>query len=167
VKVWEDNWIPRQSAQHPLGWLLEDPPDRVKDFLRMDGLGWDEEKLRLYLTEPDVSDVLRIPVGRAGSDDIQAWNFTKSGQFSVKSAYHLAVKVKSLKRATASSSVSCDEHKGRLALWDAEVPGKVKVHVWRLVENGLAVGTELSRRKIKDGVVCLACGRTEDLVHRF
>jgi hypothetical protein len=47
------------------------------------------------------------------------------------------------------------------------VPGKVKVHVWRLVENGLAIGTELSRRKIKDGIVCLACGRTEDLVHRF
>jgi hypothetical protein len=24
---------------------------------------------------------------------------------------------------------------------DAQVPNKVKVHVWRLVENGLAVGT--------------------------
>jgi hypothetical protein len=39
--------------------------------------------------------------------------------------------------------------------------------MWRMIENGLAVGTELSRRRIKDGVVCLACGRTEDLVHRF
>ncbi|KAK1606712.1 hypothetical protein QYE76_030385 [Lolium multiflorum] len=39
--------------------------------------------------------------------------------------------------------------------------------VGRLVENGLAVGTELSRRKIKDGIVCLVCNRTEDLVHRF
>jgi hypothetical protein len=119
VKVWEDNWIPRQSAQHPLGWLLEDPPDRVKDFLRSDGSGWDEDKLRIYLAEPDVNDVLCIPcipVGRAGSDDIHARNFTKSGQFSVKAAYHLAVQVKSLKRGTAGSSISCDEHKGRLEL---------------------------------------------------
>jgi ribonuclease HI len=35
------------------------------------------------------------------------------------------------------------------------------------VENGLAVGVELSHRKIKDGVVCLACGRNESLLHRF
>jgi hypothetical protein len=49
----------------------------------------------------------------------------------------------------------------------AQVPGKIKVHMWRLIENGLAVGTKLSYRRIKDGVVCLACGRTEDLVHRL
>jgi len=36
-----------------------------------------------------------------------------------------------------------------------------------LIENGLAVGDELSHRKIKDGIVCLACGRTETSVHRF
>jgi hypothetical protein len=30
----------------------------------------------------------------------------------------------------------------------------------------VAVGTELSRRKIKDGIMCLAC-RNEELVHRF
>jgi hypothetical protein len=39
--------------------------------------------------------------------------------------------------------------------------------MWRLVENGLAVGIELSHRKIKDGVVCLACGKTESLIHCF
>jgi ribonuclease HI len=39
--------------------------------------------------------------------------------------------------------------------------------MWRLVENGLAVGSELSHRKIKDGIVCLECVRTESLIHRF
>uniref|UniRef100_A0ACD6APG7 Uncharacterized protein n=1 Tax=Avena sativa TaxID=4498 RepID=A0ACD6APG7_AVESA len=53
------------------------------------------------------------------------------------------------------------------ALWDAPVRNKVKVHAWRLVENGLAVGSELQRRKIKPGVVCVACGREESLAHRF
>jgi hypothetical protein len=47
------------------------------------------------------------------------------------------------------------------------VPGKIKVHMWRLIENGLAVGTELKHQKIKDGVTCLACGRSENLVHHF
>jgi hypothetical protein len=130
---------------------MEEPPDRVCDFMLPDGQGWDEDKLRQFLPEPDVSDILRIPTGWLGSQDVPAWNFTKSGIFSVKSAYHLAV----------------DDHRGRLALWDVQVPGKVKIHMWRLVENGLAVGTELSRRSIKDGVICLVCGRPENLVHRF
>jgi hypothetical protein len=85
----------------------------------------------------------------------------------VKSAYHLAVQRKREVKGAIESSNSCQEHKGRLALWSTSVPGKVKVHVWRLIENGLAVGTELKHRNIKDGVICLACGRSEDLVHRF
>jgi hypothetical protein len=43
----------------------------------------------------------------------------------------------------------------------------MKVHAWRLIENGLAVGSELLRRKIKDGVVCLACDRTKTFEHLF
>jgi hypothetical protein len=70
-------------------------------------------------------------------------------------------------KGAIESSTSCQENKGRLALWSASVPGKVKVHVWRLIENGLAVETELKHRNIKDGVICLACGRSEDLVNRF
>jgi hypothetical protein len=35
------------------------------------------------------------------------------------------------------------------------------------LRNGLAVGEELRRRRIKDGVLCIACARPESLVHRF
>jgi hypothetical protein len=39
IKLWEDNWIPRPSAHQPLRWLMEDPPDRVCDFMLPDGQG--------------------------------------------------------------------------------------------------------------------------------
>jgi hypothetical protein len=67
----------------------------------------------------------------------------------------------------AGTSYTVDEHKGWLALWAADVSGKTKVHCWRLAQNGLAVGGELQRRKIKDGVRCIACNREETLHHRF
>jgi hypothetical protein len=51
----------------------------------------------------------------------------------------------------AETSTSCRAHAGWLSLWDAPVPGKVEVHFWRLIENGLAVGAELQRRNIKRG----------------
>ncbi|XP_073358054.1 uncharacterized protein [Aegilops tauschii subsp. strangulata] len=52
-------------------------------------------------------------------------------------------------------------------MWDTAAPGKAKVHMWQLMRNGLATGTELLRRRIKAGVFCIACGREEDGYHRF
>ena len=60
-----------------------------------------------------------------------------------------------------------NEHKAWLALWDTNAPAKAKIHTWRLLKNGLAVGTELHRRRIKPGVFCCACGREETIHHRF
>jgi hypothetical protein len=108
-----------------------------------------------------------VPVGRAGTDDYVAWNYTKNGQFSVRSAYHLKQHLKNMAARRAGPSMSCTEHKGCLALWAANVPNKVKVHGWRLAKNGLAVGAELSRRKIKQGVCCVVCNREETVFHRF
>ena len=52
-------------------------------------------------------------------------------------------------------------------LWDTVAPGRVKVHTRRLIWNGLAVGSELHRRKIKPGVFCVVYGREETNLHRF
>jgi ribonuclease HI len=147
--------------------MLDERPKLVQALLLPNGGGWNEEMVRQHLCPVDAEDILKVPVGRPGSGDFLAWNNTKNGLFSVKSAYHLAMQRKKLFRGGTESSRSVDYHKSWLAIWDAQVPNKVKVHCWRLIENGLAVGSELSHRKIKDGVVCLACGRTENLTHRF
>jgi hypothetical protein len=162
-----DNWIPRPGLKHPLGHKPNTSVQRVDELLLPEGAGWDVAKLEEVFFDSDVADIVQIPVGRAGSDDYIAWNNTKNGVFSVKSAYHLKTHLKALSIGRASSSLSCDEHKGWLALWAAEVPCKAKIHTWRLIKNGLAVGAELDRRKIKDGVKCVICYRDESLLHRF
>jgi hypothetical protein len=128
IRVMEDNWIPRNSAQHPLGCKEEECPVYLKDFLLPSGGAWDETKLESYFYEQDVQDILQIKVGRPGWADFRAWNYTKNGQFSVRSAYHLAMQRKRDQRGSPESSRSCDQHKGWLSLWDAQIPGKVKVH---------------------------------------
>jgi hypothetical protein len=93
-----------------------------------------------------VTDILCTSVGRPGSEYFLAWNHTKS-------AYQLAVDCKRRRGGAAESSRSCTHHKGWLSLWDANILVKSKVHFWRLIENGLAIGTELAHRRIKDGIV--------------
>jgi hypothetical protein len=67
----------------------------VAELLLPDGQGWDIGKLNELFYEGDVEDIMRIPVGRAGTEDYIAWNQTKNGIFSVKSAYHLHMQLKS------------------------------------------------------------------------
>jgi hypothetical protein len=98
-----------------------------------------------------MSDILKFSVGRAGSEDYIAWNYTKNGVFSVKSAYHLKNELGMNQAGRAGPSISTDDHRGWLNLWAADVPGKVNIHLWRLINNGLAVGDELHRRNIKHG----------------
>jgi hypothetical protein len=74
-----------------------------------------------------------------------AWNYTKNGVFSVRSAYHLKQQIHRGATGGASSSRNAVEHQGWLSIWEADVPNKIKVHCWRLAKNGLAVGEELNR----------------------
>jgi hypothetical protein len=147
--------------------LEEGCPKTVKGLLLPGGGAWNKAELREFFHDHDVEDILKTTVGRPGSEDFLAWNHTKNALFSVRSAYHLAIEHKKWKRGIAESSRSCDHHKGWLAMWSANVPGKVKVHFCRLIENGLAVGSELEHQRIKDGVTCLVCGKEESLIHRF
>jgi hypothetical protein len=167
VRVWSDNWIPRESMKRPLGHHPNKEVEMVSELLLDNGAGWDEAKLCDTFFEADVEDIQKIPVGSAGTVDYLAWNYTKNGVFSVRSAYHLGMQIKRNKLGNPGSSMSSDEHKGWLAIWSAAVPNKTKVHCWRLVKNGLAVGGELRRRRIKNGVVCIVCNREETLKHRF
>jgi hypothetical protein len=63
--------------------------EKVSELLLPEGAGWDIEKLHNSFFEVDVEDIMKIPVGQAGTVDYLAWNYTKNGNFSVKSAYHL------------------------------------------------------------------------------
>jgi ribonuclease HI len=167
IDIWKDNWIPRAGLKRPLGQKPGEEVSTVSDLLLPDGQGWNEALLNDVFFDGDVADIVKTPVGRAGSEDYIAWNYTKNGIFTVKSAYHLRMQLKDRETNQVGCSNSCEEHRGWLALWGADVPGKARIHVWRLAKNGLAVGQELQRRHIKAGVKCIVCHREESLLHRF
>jgi ribonuclease HI len=167
IDIWTSNWIPRSTLQRPFGHKPNQEVRKVEGMLMPEGGGWNLQKLNEVFFENDVEDISKIPIGRAGSVDYIAWNYTKNGIFSVWSTYHLKQQIRVSQAGRAGPSLNYDDHQGWLSLWAADVPAKVKIHCWPLARNGLAVGEELRRRKIKEGVLCIACNRQETLLHRF
>lgn len=167
MNIHHDNWIPRQGCLQPLGAEYVNGVTKVGDLLDHTGTSWDHHKVDAMFTSDDACDIKQIAVGGPGVQDYIAWNYTKNGLFSVKSAYHLRMAMNQVKSGRPESSSSVNKHKGWLALWATSAPGKAKIHMWRLIRNGLAVGAELHRRRIKPGLFCTACGHEETIVHRF
>lgn len=166
VNIHHDQWIPRKGCLTPLGADFIPGVTKVGHLLDQSGARWDGQKLEAMFSGDDARDIKQIVVGGPGVEDCLAWNYRKNGQFTVRSAYHLRMEMNKAKHDKAESS-SASDHKSWLALWDSNAPGKAKIHMWRLMRNGLAVGSELRRRTIKAGVFCVACRRDETVFHRF
>lgn len=84
--------------------------------------------LKCVFWEEDVEDIVQIPVGYHGSVDICRWFFTKSGYYSVKSAYYVAHGNKKLKTAYSAPSTSSHQQQKEWAfIWKLQVPNKIRV----------------------------------------
>ena len=113
---------------------------RVGDLIEGDGCSWNRNRVLEMFPPDEAHEILQIPVGGPGLQYYQAWNYTKNGIFTVRSVYHLRMSQKRLRSGRPESSSSVVDHKSWLSLWDTVAPGKVKIHMWRLIRNGLAVG---------------------------
>lgn len=96
IDIWDDTWIPNCSTRKVItlkgGRLLS----RVVDFIDPVSNSWDEDLVRQTLWPTDAQRVLAIPLphhdmqdfpSHHDMQDFVAWNFTKNGLFSVRSAY--------------------------------------------------------------------------------
>lgn len=121
----------------PLGANYVPNTIKVADLLSEDGTAWDEGKLQAVFTPSDAQDIRQIVVGGPGKEDFRAWNYTRNGIFTVRSAYHLGMTLKTARKALASSSSWVADHKSWMELWAADVPNKVKIHGWWVLKNGV------------------------------
>jgi hypothetical protein len=97
---------------------------------------WDETLVRRYFYACDVEEILKIKLPSHGGSDCVAWNFEKSGIFSVRSVYRLAMRHEH-GEAIGSSSTLADGRRVSKALWSPHIPEKVKVFAWKVINNGI------------------------------
>lgn len=91
VNFWMDKWVPSQG---PLFDLIDNPmmefaiTNTVADFILPSG-GWDMQKLHSFLSEDLCKKIggIHIPMQECFSD-VDVWNPSHDGCFSLKSAYH-------------------------------------------------------------------------------
>lgn len=104
IKIHHDNWIPRKGSLWPMGQEYIQGVTHVKDLLTVHGNSWDSSKTEQMFSPDDAQDILQIAIGGPEVEDYLAWNYTKIGQFTVRSAYNLRMSINRAKTGRPGSS---------------------------------------------------------------
>jgi hypothetical protein len=87
IRISKDNWVQSSTIIKSVVQLPEDL--KVHSLIDEVASRWNEEIVRSYFSEDDAKKILRIPLCYTSCEDFPSWTHTKSGIYTVKSAYSL------------------------------------------------------------------------------
>ena len=140
---------------------------RVRDLIDPNANQWDEELLNQTFWQVDVQRILAIPLPNFGVQDFVVWNLTKTGSFFVYSAYHLEWDSQyGSKLAYNRASGPFNSHPMWEGIWKLKVQSKMKIFLWRVMQDIVPCRAVLENRHIKVSAQCPICERgAEDIKH--
>ncbi|KAL5794824.1 hypothetical protein ACOSP7_003418 [Xanthoceras sorbifolium] len=143
IRAFQDPWIPRASTFRPFSMApVED--FKVASLISPSSHSWDLAKLDQIFVAADRDSILEIPLSFGDCADSLIWHFDKSGEYSVK--------------LSLSGSSSSPNSKWWLALWNLNIPPKIKIFIWRVCHNAIPSLCNLCSRKIVVDPCCSRCG---------
>ena len=144
---------------------------RKVDELIVDG-AWDQQTLNRWFIAEDIQKIKAIPLSITGCQDRLYWRYTKSGVFTVKSAYDVSMEIRKHKqkerRQGDSGSTSYAQLNSKVwkNVWALQLKHKLKHFIWRCLHHSLPVNEQIHKRTGKGSPICSSCGEeVETLEH--
>ena len=135
----------------------------VSELLDTEGRDWDFDRLIQIFNPADMEKIAKIKIPARRMEDFIAWHMEKSGHFSVRSAYNLALRIKRGQGTSSSSSAPDGARKVWSRVWSGQVPPKVNVFTWKLARDSLPTRRAKYIRHLEASDTCALCGREPEL----
>ena len=169
TNIWTDNWLPRKEMLQPYGCIAANPPQLVSELIDPTSASWIKQRVNEVFMLMDATVILGIPLCTRNIDDFWSWNFETKGIFSVKSTYRMLSETKQrceawLKGEPGTSSLQSEERMWK-KLWKTEVPGKVRMFIWRLSKHSLPTEDVQAHRHMMTSSSCGLCGMADSWKH--
>lgn len=115
IRIHRDNWIPRKSGLNVANFTRPSRLRWVNQLLNQDSNEWNEELVHRIFPAYEVEEICRIKLPSHKTEDCTGWHPERSGIFTVKSAYRLAMQLKERENPQASTSSSDADNR---SIWD-------------------------------------------------
>lgn len=132
-------------------------PEKVTDIIDWNLGTWNISLLEQHFWGIDRDWILQVPVGLPTSRDRYVWCHSKTGNFTVRSCYHMILSAKIREDSRLNGSNSGERRLNWKGLWSLHLPSKVKVFLWRACTDIIPVRAELVRRHIASNPYCFFC----------
>jgi hypothetical protein len=163
IRIWRHYWIPRIPTMKVTGKKVNCRLRWVSQLMRPDDREWDEALIKRVLLDHDAEEILKIRIPEIRVEDILTWHYEKSGIFTVRSSYRVALQdflgEQNIGCTSTSTNGSCRIWE---KLWSTPVPQKIKNFAWRLANDGLATMQNRKRRHLERDGTCRLCGQEEE-----
>ena len=165
IRVTRDSWIPN----HPTHKVLHPPHVeewewRVSDLIDWWVKAWDRELIVDAFHRKDAEAILRIPLSHRLVSDAMIWLHTKSGEYMVRSRYHIAQLIQKQEKDVGESSKLEGGSQVWAKVWKMKVPNKIRVFAWRACQNILPTCENLFHRKVALDAYCERCNQAPESV---
>lgn len=144
-------------------------PLLVSDLIDATLATWKQEVIRDRFLPMDAWVILGIPLCTMNIPDFWAWAFEKKGSFSVRSTYCMLINTKIRREGwlyhDAGPSSAPSENRDGMKLWGAQVPSKLRVFLWRLVNHSLPTFDVLEHMNMTNSQHCVLRGRPDSQRH--
>jgi ribonuclease HI len=157
IRIWDDPWLPRpraHPAQSPVTRIGRDA--KVCELLDETTNWWNMDLEKEIFNEDEANMICGIGVSPRGGTDFMAWEKSKNGMFTVRSAYHLALERFGTEEGSCSNThVTQDLWK---KVWSLKGSRVVKFFLWKACNDVLPTKEKLFKRKITPDPLCPICG---------
>nr|XP_051221192.1 uncharacterized protein LOC127339372 [Lolium perenne] len=166
VKIREDPWLPIGETRRPRTGPGHSEISSVSELLNPLTGGWDETLISALFAPEDAKTILSIGLGD-DPEDRPAWHFDPKGAFSVKSAHKVGVTSEDRKkgRDAACSRAATENSVVKFRwnnIWHLNAPNKLKMFVWRVAHNSLAIRMKIHKLGVDLDTRCPICNRLDE-----
>ena len=166
IHISDDKWLPNPTTHKVIS-----PPHPFEDYPMVSSLinpmtRWWKRGVVCALFLPFEADtILKIPLCYNLPEDKLIWIGNKRGDFTVKSAYFVAIKILDSRVEGECSSGDPNAQIWR-KIWSLKLLGKIKIFSWRACVDGLPMLTNMAAKGVQTSCTCPICDEEpESLVY--
>ena len=167
VNIWSDPWIAGSADGRVVTPRGANLLSKVADLIDPVTGVWDQELVMDTFWQVDAERILAIPLTpQSMMEDFVAWRFTKNNMFTVRSAYHAEWDHQFGRWFERTEGQQSQRYPVWAKLWESSLPGKIKIHAWKVLHGFVPCFGVLANRHIALPTNCPMCaGGCEDIKH--
>ncbi|XP_008240710.1 PREDICTED: uncharacterized protein LOC103339206 [Prunus mume] len=169
TNIWKDSWLhpPHEGIINVSQLISPSAPQQVCEIMDKVNHSWRVDLIDSYVSRETIDIIRCCPIGNSDGCDRRVWPWTSNGDYTVKSGYRRIHAQKRIREGEGGSTSHVVQKEVWQSIWKIVTLPKIRVFLWRLLNDAISTRWNLFKRKIVNSPLCPICGQLEETVEHL